>query len=180
MSLVAPKMIMAQLNAQLLRCIEVHWSRPLPIMRAVARSPVLMLELGCCGYHERLERYVIVDLREFPKIRSVPLDSEALLRLIRNGKLTPSGISPKRFDARLAESFAIRIRPFQLQSPKWGALFCEAAQLTFSERRSENASSGVRNLGILESSQSSDPRSQTHSTKGETTIQTNSLAAEKS
>jgi hypothetical protein len=56
---------------------------------------------------ESVERYVLVDLRRFPLMRFVPLDSKALLRLIRQGKLTVSGISPKRFDAWLADVFEV-------------------------------------------------------------------------
>lgn len=54
---------------------------------------------------EDVERVVIVDLRQFPKLRFFPIDSKSLLRLIRHGKLTTSGISPARFDNWIAESF---------------------------------------------------------------------------
>ena len=66
---------------------------------------------------ESLERYVVVDLRGFPLMRFVPLDSKALLRLIRQGKLTVSGISPKRFDAWLADSFEVRTERIVLEIP---------------------------------------------------------------
>jgi hypothetical protein len=63
---------------------------------------------------EAVERVVVVDLRHFPLLRFVPLDSKALLKLIRLGKLTPSGISPTRFDSWLAESFSISVRQIDL------------------------------------------------------------------
>ncbi|HTW25753.1 MAG TPA: hypothetical protein VME92_01395 [Acetobacteraceae bacterium] len=56
---------------------------------------------------EAVERFVIVDLRRFPRLRFVPLDSKALLRLIRQGKLTVSGISPRRFDTWLNAMFEV-------------------------------------------------------------------------
>ena len=65
---------------------------------------------------ESVERYVLVDLRNFPSMRFVPLDSKALLRLIRQGKLTVSGISPKRFDAWLAEVFDVTTVSIELSS----------------------------------------------------------------
>ena len=65
---------------------------------------------------ESVERYVLVDLRGFPLMRFVPLDSKALLRLIRQGKLTVSGISPKRFDAWLAEVFDVTIVKIDLSA----------------------------------------------------------------
>ena len=54
---------------------------------------------------ERVERYVVVDLRQFPRMRFVPLDSKALMRKVRLGTLTTAGISPKRFDSWLLENF---------------------------------------------------------------------------
>lgn len=63
---------------------------------------------------EDIERYVVVDLRNFPMLRFLPLDTKSLLRLIREGKLTTSGISPKRFDAWLTESFDITVKPIDL------------------------------------------------------------------
>jgi hypothetical protein len=63
---------------------------------------------------EGVERYVVVDLRGFPKLRFVPLDTKALLRLIREGKLKSSGITPKRFDDWLAESFSVETKQFEL------------------------------------------------------------------
>ena len=65
---------------------------------------------------ESVERYVLVDLRSFPLMRFVPLDSKALLRLIRQGKLTVSGISPRRFDAWLAEVFDVKTVRIELEA----------------------------------------------------------------
>ncbi len=56
---------------------------------------------------DSVERYVLVDLRRFPRMRFVPLDSKALLRLIRQGRLTTSGISPRRFDEWLEAAFEV-------------------------------------------------------------------------
>jgi len=63
---------------------------------------------------EDVERYVVVDLRQFPKLRFLPLDTKSLLRRIRAGKLTTSGISPARFDTWLAESFDITVKQIDL------------------------------------------------------------------
>lgn len=63
---------------------------------------------------EDVERYVIVDLRGFPTLDFYPLDSKALLRLIREGKLTTNGISPARFDAWIAESFDTTTKEIEL------------------------------------------------------------------
>ena len=64
---------------------------------------------------ESVERVVVVDLRRWPKLRFVPLDSKPLLRLIRLGRLTPTGISPNRFDTWLATSFDIAVRQTTLE-----------------------------------------------------------------
>lgn len=63
---------------------------------------------------EDVERYVIVDLRRFPTLDFYPLDTKALLRLIREGKLTTSGISPARFDSWIADAFDTQIREIHL------------------------------------------------------------------
>jgi hypothetical protein len=63
---------------------------------------------------EDVERYVIVDLRGFPMLDFYPLDTKALLRLVREGKLTVSGISPARFDTWVSETFAVTIKNFVL------------------------------------------------------------------
>ena len=61
-----------------------------------------------------VERYIVVDLRQFPRLRFLPLDSKSLLRLIQEGKLTTSGISPGRFDAWLAQSFDVSVKAISL------------------------------------------------------------------
>lgn len=63
---------------------------------------------------EDVERVVVVDLRRFPLLRFIPLDSKPLLKLVRLGKLTTTGISPSRFDAWLAESFDIQVAQMDL------------------------------------------------------------------
>lgn len=63
---------------------------------------------------EDVERYVIVDLRCFPTLDFYPLDTKALLRLVRNGQLTVNGISPARFDAWVSETFEVTIKDFVL------------------------------------------------------------------
>ena len=63
---------------------------------------------------EDVERYVVVDLRQFLTLRFIPLDTKALLRLIREGRLTVSGISPTRFDAWLADAFTIEVKVIDL------------------------------------------------------------------
>lgn len=40
---------------------------------------------------EGVEVYLVVDLRQFPKLRFFPIDTKALLRLIREGGLTKAG-----------------------------------------------------------------------------------------
>ena len=63
---------------------------------------------------ESVERVVVVDLRTFPKLRFIPLDSKSLLKLIRLGKLTTTGITPGRFDAWLADSFDVTVSQVEL------------------------------------------------------------------
>lgn len=63
---------------------------------------------------EEVERYVIVDLRDFPTLDFYPLDTKALLRLIYEGKLTTSGISPTRFDNWVSESFEVTRKEIEL------------------------------------------------------------------
>lgn len=63
---------------------------------------------------EDVERYVIVDLRSFPTLDFYPLDTKALLRLVRDGKLTVNGITPAKFDIWIAETFSVGIKAFSL------------------------------------------------------------------
>lgn len=76
---------------------------------------------------EEVERIVVVDLRGFPVLRFVPLDSKLLLRLIRQGRLTASGITPKRFDTWLAETFELEIRQTVIAQPLPAAATAPAA-----------------------------------------------------
>jgi len=63
---------------------------------------------------ESVERYVLVDLRGFPVLKFYPIDSKALLRLIRHGKLTTSGIGSARFDLWVNEVFDVTTQPIAL------------------------------------------------------------------
>jgi hypothetical protein len=56
---------------------------------------------------EDVERMVVVDLRRFPLLSFYPIDSKSILRLIRLGELTKSGITPRRFDAWIARDFDV-------------------------------------------------------------------------
>lgn len=66
---------------------------------------------------EEVERMVVVDLRQFPKLFFYPLDSKAILRLIRLGELTKSGLTPRRFDAWIARDFAVSYKEISLPIP---------------------------------------------------------------
>ncbi len=70
---------------------------------------------------ESVERYVLVDLRQFPLLRFYPIDSKALLRLIRLGKLTASGITTRAFDRWIAEAFDVTVNRIAL-GPATGAM----------------------------------------------------------
>lgn len=63
---------------------------------------------------EDVERYVIVDLRGFPTLDFYPLDTKQLLKLVYAGNLTVSGITPTRFDAWIAGTFAVTVKDFNL------------------------------------------------------------------
>jgi hypothetical protein len=63
---------------------------------------------------EDVERYIIVDLRGFPTMDFYPLDTKALLRLIYEGKLTVSGITPSRFDNWIADAFDVSLKEIEL------------------------------------------------------------------
>ncbi len=64
---------------------------------------------------ESVERVVVVDLRHFPRLRFFPLDSKPLLRLVRQDRLTPAGITPKRFDTWMAEAFDTVVQRIDLE-----------------------------------------------------------------
>jgi hypothetical protein len=70
---------------------------------------------------ESVERYVLVDLRQFPVLRFFPIDSKALLRLIRHGKLTTSGIGSNRFDVWVSDVFDLTVARIAL-GPATGAM----------------------------------------------------------
>lgn len=61
-----------------------------------------------------VERVVVVDIRDFPNLTFVPLDSKWLLRQAHKGALTARGLSPARFYDLLRDEFEIEQRPFDL------------------------------------------------------------------
>jgi hypothetical protein len=67
---------------------------------------------------EDVERIIIVDLRDFPLLSFYPIDSKSILRLIRNGDLTASGLTPKRLDVWLAQEFSLRYTTIELPIPE--------------------------------------------------------------
>lgn len=67
---------------------------------------------------EEVERIVIVDLRKFPLLSFYPIDSKAILQLIRTGNLTTTGLTPKKFDVWIAQEFVVRIEMVELPIPE--------------------------------------------------------------
>src|SRR3954452_23851827 len=67
---------------------------------------------------EAVERVVIVDLRDFPAMRFYPIDSKDILREIRQGRLTTSGLTPKRFDAWVASGYEIETIEIEIPIPE--------------------------------------------------------------
>lgn len=67
---------------------------------------------------EEVERIVIVDLREFPLLSFYPIDSKSILKLIRAGRLTTVGLTPRRFDAWIVEEFSIQTAIIDLPIPE--------------------------------------------------------------
>jgi hypothetical protein len=67
---------------------------------------------------EEVERMVIVDLRQFPLLSFYPIDSKSVLRLIRLGELTKSGLTPRRFDAWIARDFNVVYKIIDLPIPE--------------------------------------------------------------
>jgi hypothetical protein len=63
---------------------------------------------------EGVERVVVVDIREFPRLRFIPLDSKWLLRRARHGKLTPTGMTAANFEAWLDSDFSVPRKDFSL------------------------------------------------------------------
>ncbi len=75
---------------------------------------------------ESVERVVIVDLRQFPLLRFFPIDSKAVLKLVRTGKLTTSGITPRNFDLWIAKEFDPVVTRIELRPETVGILPAEA------------------------------------------------------
>jgi hypothetical protein len=67
---------------------------------------------------EEVECIVLVDLRRFPTLSFYPIDSKSVLRLIRTGQLTTGGMTPRRLDAWLEETFALDYRQIELPLPE--------------------------------------------------------------
>jgi hypothetical protein len=70
---------------------------------------------------ERIETVVVVDVRGWPAVNFIPVDSKALLRLVREGGLGVKGLSAKQFDAWLARAFAVVIEQIPLERLRAGA-----------------------------------------------------------
>jgi hypothetical protein len=66
---------------------------------------------------EDVERVVIVDLRIFPTLYFYSIDSKAILKLIRMGHLTLSGMTPTKFDAWVAKEFILEPKEIDLPIP---------------------------------------------------------------
>ena len=66
---------------------------------------------------EELDRYVVVDLRRIPQITFYPLDTKRLLKLVREKRLGVSGMTPRRFDEWIAETFDVDRRTIVLPVP---------------------------------------------------------------
>jgi hypothetical protein len=61
-----------------------------------------------------VERVVAVDIRDFPNLTFISLDSKWLLRQSHKGIITPRGLSPARFYDILTTEFAVKVEPFDL------------------------------------------------------------------
>lgn len=61
---------------------------------------------------------MVVDLRGFPLLSFYPIDSKAILRLIRTGRLTTSGLTPRRFDKWMTEEFTLELLTVDLPIPE--------------------------------------------------------------
>ena len=66
---------------------------------------------------EAVERIVIVDLRDFPTLDFYPIDSKIVLKRIREGQLTLTGLTPKRFAAWMSEIFEIDVVEIAIPIP---------------------------------------------------------------
>lgn len=52
---------------------------------------------------------IVVDIREFPVVRTIPVAQETLLRLVDEGLLRPTGLSPEQFYDRVLASTPERL-----------------------------------------------------------------------
>jgi hypothetical protein len=61
-----------------------------------------------------VDRVVVVDIRGFPNLTFIPLDSRWLLRQAHKGVLSAKGLLPSRFYGLLEAEFSIEEMPFDL------------------------------------------------------------------
>ena len=61
-----------------------------------------------------VERVVVVDIRNFPSLTFIPLDSKWLLQHAFNRVITPSGLKPGPFYALASKEFEIQQKSFDL------------------------------------------------------------------
>jgi hypothetical protein len=61
-----------------------------------------------------VERVVVVDIRDFPNLTFIPLDSKWLLQQAHRGVLTARGLRPGQFYDLLKSEFALEEKPFDL------------------------------------------------------------------
>jgi hypothetical protein len=61
-----------------------------------------------------IDRVVVVDIRDFPNLTFIPLDSRWLLRQAHKGSITAKGLSASRFYDLLTTEFTIDEKPFDL------------------------------------------------------------------
>jgi hypothetical protein len=66
------------------------------------------------GALERVETFVVVDVRCWPTINVYPLDTKPLLRAAHGGQLTTNGWSARVFDDWLSRTFTVRLVPVSL------------------------------------------------------------------
>jgi len=98
-----------------------------------------------------VERVVVVDIQEFPKLTFIPLDSKWLLRHAHSGTLTANGLSASRFYNLLAQEFALEERSFDLSLALTSApapLTLESSHLVRTHLQADEADANQRNLGL--------------------------------
>jgi hypothetical protein len=61
-----------------------------------------------------VERVVMVDIRDFPSLTFIPLDSKWLLQHAFNRVITPSGLKPRQFYDLVSQEFEIEQKSFNL------------------------------------------------------------------